>query len=250
MDALHLHRRLPSPSSKLTGTFHPTGQLNADLPWVRTRSARPPPSPLRGKGERVVFISPPHPRSGFPSPPFSQGSLVLLWAPFPSSCPKFFSPYRHIHHFLRGILSHRAPLRAVAKDILHQAAQQCPQTCRLWRGHGQQDAQGLLARGDIYRDREALATGVVLLGQRAIGNQEDVPAFSAEPPKRLHSWTAKGLNWGDQKEVELLQRKVKAVVDTGLEVGGYCPCDAPSSDSSTPSPELLRCGGTSRRTRW
>lgn len=50
------------------------------------------------------------------------------------------------------------------------------------------------------------------------GNQEDVSAFSVEPPKRLHSWTVKGLNWGDQKEVELLQRKVKAVVDTGLKL--------------------------------
>ena len=50
------------------------------------------------------------------------------------------------------------------------------------------------------------------------GNQEDVPAFSAEPPKRLRSWTDKGLNWGDQKEVEALQRKVKAVVDTGVKL--------------------------------
>ena len=50
------------------------------------------------------------------------------------------------------------------------------------------------------------------------GNQEDVPAFSVEPPKRLHSWTAKGLKWGDQKEVELLQCKVKAVVDMGLKL--------------------------------
>ena len=67
------------------------------------------------------------------------------------------------------------------------------------------------------------------------GNQEDVPAFSAEPPKRPHSWTDKGLNWGDQKEVEALQRKVKAVVDTGVKLVDVVHMMLHRPDSSTPS---------------
>lgn len=33
------------------------------------------------------------------------------------------------------------------------------------------------------------------------GDQEGVTAFSVAPLRRLHSWTVKGLDWGNQEEV-------------------------------------------------
>ena len=43
-------------------------------------------------------------------------------------------------------------------------------------------------------------------------NQEEAPAFTAEPPKRLVSWMKKGLDWGNPKEVEALQRRLLSMI--------------------------------------
>ena len=44
------------------------------------------------------------------------------------------------------------------------------------------------------------------------------PDFRSGPPLRLTSWTAKGLDWGSQPEVMLLQKRISNVLgkNTGL----------------------------------
>ena len=48
------------------------------------------------------------------------------------------------------------------------------------------------------------------------GDKEGVPTFSAAPLKRLHSWTAKNIDWGKKEEVEVLQDRVKFLIDEGV----------------------------------
>ena len=50
----------------------------------------------------------------------------------------------------------------------------------------------------------------------SLGGQEGVPAFSVAHLRRLHSWTSKALDWGNQEEVDELQNRVKAIVDGGV----------------------------------
>ena len=42
--------------------------------------------------------------------------------------------------------------------------------------------------------------------------QTEIPAFTAEPPKRLVSWTKKGLDWGNPDEVKAPQKRIKSMI--------------------------------------
>ena len=49
-----------------------------------------------------------------------------------------------------------------------------------------------------------------------LGNREGVPAFSAVPLERLHSWMAKNLTWGNEEELEALQDRVNFFIGEGV----------------------------------
>ncbi|KAI4976873.1 hypothetical protein ZWY2020_050480 [Hordeum vulgare] len=46
-----------------------------------------------------------------------------------------------------------------------------------------------------------------------LGDEEGVPASSAAPLKKLHSWSAKSLNWGQPEGSQALQEWVKVLID-------------------------------------
>lgn len=41
-----------------------------------------------------------------------------------------------------------------------------------------------------------------------------IPEFRSGPPTRLTSWTTKGLDWGSQTEVKMLQKRITNVLGT------------------------------------
>ena len=45
-----------------------------------------------------------------------------------------------------------------------------------------------------------------------------IPAFRSGPPTRLVSWTKKGLDWGSNKEVVLLQSRISKMIEKGVEL--------------------------------
>ena len=48
------------------------------------------------------------------------------------------------------------------------------------------------------------------------GDQEGVPDFSVAPLKRLNSWTNKNLDWENQEDVAVLQRRIRVVIAEGV----------------------------------
>ena len=45
-----------------------------------------------------------------------------------------------------------------------------------------------------------------------------IPAFWSGPPTRLVSWTKKGLDWGSNKEVAELQKRIAKMIEKGVEL--------------------------------
>lgn len=49
-----------------------------------------------------------------------------------------------------------------------------------------------------------------------LADNKEGPVFSAEPPKRLVSWTNKNIAGVNEEEVKVLQGHIKAMVDSGV----------------------------------
>lgn len=75
-------------------------------------------------------------------------------------------------------------------------------------------------KGEFTKMVKKWQEGWFYMADMPLGDQEGPPAFSATPLKRLHSWTAKNLDWGNQTEVAELQRQVKAIIDGGVTLVG------------------------------